>query len=102
MIFDIQYVRPGRRRLHHEARNDGNSGINIQNGLLSSLSLSDKLLEIFLNFQIGSDVQLPEDEATPEKRTDKIFNLMDKNRDGKLSMEEFLEVKLFLLKQYFS
>ncbi|XP_052787825.1 neuronal calcium sensor 1-like isoform X1 [Mya arenaria] len=40
---------------------------------------------------VGNTVKLPEEENTPDKRVNKIFDVMDKNHDDKLSFEEFLD-----------
>jgi Ca2+-binding EF-hand superfamily protein len=53
----------------------------------------DEMLKIVsaIYLMVGNMVSLPKDESTPELRVDKIFALMDKDKDGKITMEEFRE-----------
>lgn len=59
------------------------------NGYISRQEMLDIVTAIYK--MIGNSTPLPSDEATPEKRVLKIYSKMDKNTDGVLSMDEFVE-----------
>jgi len=53
----------------------------------------DEMLQIVRSIykMTGQMVKLPADEDTPEKRVDKIFKNMDRDKDARLTYDEFVE-----------
>ncbi|XP_062875048.1 recoverin a [Trichomycterus rosablanca] len=61
------------------------------NGTISKNEVQDIVKAIFNMIPAGDQDKLPEDENTPEKRADKIWNYFQKKENDKLAEGEFIQ-----------
>jgi Ca2+-binding EF-hand superfamily protein len=48
-----------------------------------------KIVSAYFRMSSSLEATLPDTQNTPEKRTQHLFELMDVNKDGKISLDEF-------------